>query len=416
MKSRFLSKFIRTLGEKSTGRILVVTGARQTGKTTLCRTLFPDYTFLSVEDPVLRVQYAQLPAPRWRDLYPRAILDEVQKEPRLIESIKSVYDQWPEPRYILTGSSQLLLMEKVRESLAGRCVILDLFPLTLPELGSRGDEDEIQRSPFLHLVHDPSVPAQLQPSFLLDPGFSRKQDAWEHYTVFGGYPALTETAFTAEDRFEWLKNYVKTYLERDIRDLASLRDLDAFIRLQRYLAQQTATVLNIASIANLLGLSAKTVQRYIRYFEISYQAITLPAWSRNQNKRLAKAPKLHYLDNGVLQAVLQKRGGITGFEFESLVVAEIFKQLRSNRVDAPLYHLRTLDGREVDLLVELPSGYLAFEIKMTERVAISDARHLRGLAEFLDKPLLQSFILSQDPRTVTVAEGITAVHAASFLC
>jgi len=149
---------------------------------------------------------------------------------------------------------------------------------------------------------------------------------------------------------------------------------------------------------------------------MSYQAITLSAWSRNQNKRLAKAPKLHYLDNGVLQAVLQKRGGITGFEFESLVVAEIFKQLRSNRVDAPLYHLRTLDGREVDLLVELSSGYLAFEIKMADRVAASDARHLRGLADFLDKPLLHSFILSQDPRTFTVSKGITAVHAASFLC
>jgi len=392
-----------------------VTGARQTGKTTLCRSLFSDYAFLSVEDPVLRGQYAQLPASRWRDLYPRAILDEVQKEPRLIESIKSVYDQWPEPRYILTGSSQLLVMEKVRESLAGRCIILELFPLTLPELGTHGTEDEVPLSPFLRLVQDPSRPAPLQPSFLLDPEFSRKQDAWQHYTLFGGYPALTETGLTADDRFEWCTNYVKTYLERDIRDLASFRDLDAFTKLQRYLAQQTATVINTASIANQLGLSAKTVQRYIRYFEMSYQAVSLPAWSRNQNKRLAKAPKLHYLDNGVLQAVLQKRGGITGFEFESLVVAELFKQLRSNRVDAPLYHLRTLDGREVDLLVELPSGYIAFEIKMTERVAASDARHLRGLAEFLDKPLIHSFILSQDPRTTVVSEGITAVHAAAFL-
>jgi len=416
MKTRYLSNFIHMLGQKNTGRILVVTGARQTGKTTLCRSLFPDYAFLSIEDPVLRSQYAQLPASRWRDLYPRAILDEVQKEPRLIESIKSVYDQWPEPRYVLTGSSQLLLLEKVRESLAGRCIILELYPLTLPELATSGNEEEVPFSPFMRLVQDASSPVLLQPSFMLDPEFSSKQGAWEHYTMFGAYPALTETYLTAEDRFEWLKNYVKTYLERDIRDLASFRDLDAFTKLQRYLAQQTATVMNTASMANQLGLSAKTVQRYIRYFEMSYQAITLPAWSRNQNKRLAKAPKLHYLDNGVLQAVLQKRGGITGFEFESLVVAEIYKQLRSNRVDAPLYHLRTLDGREVDLLVELPSGYIAFEMKMAERIAASDARHLRGLGEFLDKPLIHSFILSQDPRTVTISEGITAVHAASFLC
>ena len=415
MKARYLATFMRRLGQKSTGRILVLTGARQTGKTTLCRSLFSDYSFLSVEDPVLRGQYAQLPASRWRDLYPRAILDEVQKEPRLIESIKSVYDQWSEPRYILTGSSQLLLMEKVRESLAGRCIILELFPLTLPELGTQGPEDEVPLSPFLRLVLDPSTAPSLQPSFLLDPEFSRKQDAWQHYLVFGAYPALTDTALTAEDRFEWCSNYVKTYLERDIRDLASFRDLDAFTKLQRYLARQTATIINAASIAAQLGLSAKTVQRYIRYFEMSYQAISLPAWSRNQNKRLAKAPKLHYLDNGIVQAVLQKRGGITGFEFESLVVAELFKQLRSNRVDAPLYHLRSLDGREVDLLVDLPSGYLAFEIKMTERVSASDARHLRGLADFLDKPLIHSFVLSQDPVTTRLSEGITAVHAAAFL-
>ena len=392
-----------------------MTGARQTGKTTLCRALFPDYAFLSVEDPVLRSQYAQLPAPRWRDLYPRAILDEVQKEPRLIESVKSVYDQWPEPRYILTGSSQLLLMEKVRESLAGRCVILELYPLTLPELETRGLGDEVPLSPFLRLMKDPSRPAPLSPSFLLDPEFSRKQDAWDHYIGFGGYPVLTEAALTAEDRFEWLKNYVKTYLERDIRDLASFRDLDAFTKLQRYLAQQTATVINSAAIATQLGLSAKTVQRYIRYFEMSYQAIVLPAWSRNQGKRLAKEPKLHYLDNGVLQAVLQKRGGITGFEFESLVVSELYKQLRSNRIDAPLYHLRTLDGREVDLLIELPQGYFAFEVKMAERVSQSEARHLRGLSDLLDKPLLHSFVLSQDPETAIVAAGVTAVHAAAFL-
>jgi hypothetical protein len=118
------------------GRIIILTGARQTGKTTLARNAFPGYAFLSIEDPILRQSYAGLSAAQWRDLYPRAILDEVQKQPVLIESIKSVYDQWPEPRYILLGSSQLLLLEKVKESLAGRCHIVELFPLTLPELGT----------------------------------------------------------------------------------------------------------------------------------------------------------------------------------------------------------------------------------------------------------------------------------------
>lgn len=262
---------------------------------------------------------------------------------------------------------------------------------------------------------DPRNPPSLPPSFLLDPEYSRKRSAWSWYTTYGGYPALAADGLSDDDRFEWLKNYVRTYLERDVRDLASFRDLDAFVKLQRYLAQQTATAVNVSSIAKQLGLSSATVQRYIRYFEASYQALSLPAWSGNPNKRLTRAPKLHYLDFGVLQAVLQKHGGMTGFEFESMVVAEVYKQLRSARIDAPFYHLRTHDGREVDLLVELPAGYVAFEIKMADRVSATDARHLKDLETFLDKPLVHSFLLSQDPRNTQLAPGISAVHAACFL-
>lgn len=415
MKARVLTQFISGLSKKNTARIIVITGARQTGKTTICRYVFPDYSFVSVEDPVLRTELARLPASAWRDLYPRAILDEIQKESSLIESVKSVYDQWPDPRYVLNGSSQFLLMDKVRESLAGRCVIIDMYPLTLPELGTSSQDDTVPTSPLIRFFSDVSKSVVLPPSFLLDPDYSRKLAAWSWYLAYGGYPALTDGDLSNDDRFEWLKNYVRTYLERDIRDLASFRDLDAFVKLQRYLAHQTATTVNVSSIATQLGLSSKTVQRYIRYFEASYQALSLPAWSGNPNKRLVKAPKVHYLDNGVLQAVLQKRGGITGFEFESLVVSEIFKQLRSARIDVPLYHFRTQDGREVDLLAEFPSGYVAFEVKMADRVSASDVRHLKGLEAFLDKPLLHSFVLSQDPRTLSLAERVTAVHAGCFL-
>ncbi|MGE4585946.1 MAG: ATP-binding protein [Mangrovibacterium sp.] len=164
-----------------------------------------------------------------------------------------------------------------------------------------------------------------------------------------------------EERHDWLRVYVRTYLERDIRDLASFRDLEPFVKLQRYLAIHTGNLINASVIATHLGISYKTVQRYIRYFELSYQAISLPAWSGNETKRLVKTPKIHYLDNGVIQAVLQKRGGITGNEFESLVIAEIYKQVQTMLAPLPFFHLRTQDGREVDLLLELPGGYLAFE-------------------------------------------------------
>ncbi|MDR3200078.1 MAG: AAA family ATPase [Spirochaetales bacterium] len=403
------------MADGSLGRILVFTGARQTGKTTLTKHIFSHYTYLSIEDPVLRAQYAKLSAPEWNNLYPLAILDEVQKEPLLVESIKAVYDQWPGPRYVLLGSSQLLLLEKVKESLAGRCVIIELFPLTIPELLTKDWTDPVEDSPFQRYISRPETPPELLPSFLLDKRMAEKKAAWDHYVRFGGYPALTKKEMTDAERYTWLRAYVRTYLERDIRDLASFRDLEPFIKLQQYLALQTGQIINASSIAAQLGLSVKTVQRYIRYFELSYQAITLPAWSRNQNKRLTRAPKLHYLDNGVLQAVLRKRGGVSGGEFESLVTAEIYKQLRCLNADVDFYHLRTHDGFEIDLLIETERGYVAFEIKMSDKIRPSDAAHLKKLPALLDKPLLGGFLLSQDNETRELFPGIFAVHAAYFL-
>lgn len=414
MRNRKLASIVLQKSALKTGRIIVFTGARQTGKTTLARKLFPEYEYVSVEDPILRSRYAQLTAQQWKTLFPTAIMDEIQKEPILIESIKSVYDQWPEPRYILLGSSQLLLLAKVRESLAGRCSILELFPLTVPELRTSSWEDDIEDSVFQRFTATKRTDEWL-PSFLFDKKMAEKQLAWDHYAKFGGYPAVSDTELPDQEKYDWLKDYVKTYLERDIRDLASFRDLEPFVKLQRYLAINTGNLINSSAIATQLGISAKTVSRYIQYFEISYQAISLPAWSRNENKRLVKTPKIHYLDPGVMQAVLQKRGGITGNEFESMVIAEIYKQVKTIQQQANFFHLRTQDGKEVDLLIELPEGYVAFEIKMKEVITKQDIRHLTGLEEILDKPLLHSFVLSNDHQTREFGEHITALNVTYFL-
>jgi len=415
MKARKISHYLTKLAKSPLSRILVFTGARQTGKTTLAKNYFSNFKYLSIEDPVARGQYIKLTATQWKELYPLAILDEVQKEPRLVESIKSVYDQWSESRYILLGSSQLLLLEKVKESLAGRCVIIELFPLTLPELTTQSWGDTVNESLFQLYLQQPKQSLNLLPDFLLEPQMAQKKIAWNHYLQFGAYPALTNPLLTAEERRIWLRDYVKTYLERDVRDLAVFRDLEPFVRLQKYLALRTAQPLNISDIATQVGLAAKTVQRYIRYFELSYQIVMLPAWTRNAGKRLAKMPKIHYLDNGVLQAVLQKQGGTTGAEFESLVIAEIYKQVRCLQMDISFYHLRTQDGYEVDLLLELPQGYIAFEIKMAEKIKLTELKRLKKLNDLLDKPLLHAFVLSNDDQTHELAPNITAVNAAYFL-
>jgi len=413
MRNRLMSKIVKQKSLSRFGRIIVLTGARQTGKTTLVKQLFSDYEYLSIEDPVTRRTFLSLNAQQWKSLYPKAILDEVQKEASIIESIKATYDQWEDTRYVLLGSSQLLLMEKVRETLAGRCTILEIFPLTLPELQTQSWDDEIAESLYVKEIQNNSQIDYL-PSFLLDKRMAQKLQAYDYYLQIGGYPAVSGDE-TMDEKYEWLKNYVRTYLERDIRDLASFRDLDSFIELQKYLAINTANLINASSIGNMLGINIKTVQRYIKYFEISYQGIELQAWSRNHNKRLIKTPKYHYLDHGVLQAVIGKRGGMTGNEYESAIISELYKQAKNSQIDVRFFFLRTHDGKEVDLLMEFADHYLAFEIKMTSKVSKTDAKHLIGLETILDKPVRKAFVLSNDPQTTYFGENIVAIHAAMFL-
>lgn len=412
-KARQILSAIRKQLNSGRTRILVFTGARQVGKTTLVRELLKDYTYLSIEDPVMRVSYKSLSATQWKTLFPKAILDEVQKEPQLIESIKSAYDQFPDVYYVLLGSSQLLLMEKVRESLAGRCVIHDLFPLVLPEIRTRDFSDQISASLWQRLLSGEQT--EFLPSFLLDPEFALKSGALRQYLSFGGYPAIVGEDMTEEERFLWLSNYVRTYLERDIRDLTSFRELDPFVKLQKAVALQTGGLFNASALATRVGVSSKTVQRYLNYLNISYQTLTLPSWERNESRSLVKSSKVHFMDPGVLGAVLGKRGGMSGEEFESAIVAELYKQARNISSQAKFYHLRTHDGLEVDLLVETPTGYYAFEIKQADHVQRTDARHLMKLSGIIDKPLLHGFVLSQDNVLQHFSDNITALHAGYFL-
>lgn len=414
-KARQLCERIDAVRYSKNGRIIVLTGARQVGKTTIVREWLREYQYISIEDPITRDAYRALTSDQWHLLYPAAALDEVQKAPEIIESIKATYDKYSDVKYVLLGSSQLLLLNKVKESLAGRCTIFDVYPLTVPEIATKSWDDSVTKSMWQRMLGGGLLVDGLYPSFLIDPRYAEKQAAWDYYMKFGGYPALLDETFDDEDRYVWLRNYVRTYLERDVRDLASFRDLSPFVKLQREVCSLSGQVLNASSVSKDLNISPKTVQRYINYLEISYQEIVLPSWSRNERKRLAKAPKLHSMDFGVQQTVLGKRGGMTGHEFESAIVAELFKQAKSILAEASFYHLRTADGVEVDLIVEVPEGYYAFEVKMSENVTKNDAKHLKGLASILDKKIIASVVLSNDPVTKDLGDGVMAVNAAMFL-
>jgi len=415
MRNRTIKNGLIDKNKSRIARILVLTGARQTGKTTLVRKSFPDYTYLSIEDPVMRENYKTLTAQQWAQTYPHAILDEVQKEPSLIESIKSVYDQYDDPKYLLLGSSQILLLEKVKESLAGRCQIIELFPLTLPEMLTNDWGNPVKDSFFTDYIMGKRGTADLPPNFTMVKDFARKKEVFEFYLKFGGYPAVVSESLTDNERYDWLLNYIRTYLERDVRDLANFRELQPFVQIQRLSALHTAQTINFTEFAKETGVTSVTAKRFINYLGISYQTILLQPWFRNPKKRLVKSPKLHYLDTGIVNAVLRKKGGMTGAEFESAIVAEIYKQAKNADLPVNFYHLRTFDGKEIDLLIETENDFTAIEIKMSSKVSNTDGRHFNNLEEILDKPLRAAFILSNDSRVEKFTEKVYSVPAGLFL-
>ena len=406
---------IKAKSNSPLGRIIVLTGARQTGKTTIVKQCFPEYAYFPIDNLLQSSELKKLSAEQWHNNYPKAILDEVQIEPQLISTIKATFDQFQDTRYLLLGSSQFLLFQKVKESLAGRCVIREIYPLLLTELRTNNSTEEVENSFFADFIQNKKTISNVAPSFVLDSKYAVKKQAYDFYLHFGGYPALTNINLTDSERYEWLANYVKTFLERDIRDLASFRDLEPFVKLQLYLANTTSSLANYSSIAKETGVTVPTVQRYIQYMSISYQSISLQAWYSNPLKKLVKAPKIHLLDIGVLRAILQKKGVLSGGEYESAVVAEIYKQIKTYNLPLRCYHLRTQDGKEIDLLLEAEDHFIAIEVKATENADKNDARSFTGLQEILNKPLKHCFVLSNDYQVKNFGENITAMHTAAFL-
>ncbi|PWQ94880.1 ATP-binding protein [Leucothrix arctica] len=413
MINRTVYKFIQKKSASKFGRITTLTGARQTGKTTLVQEAFPDFDYISLEDPITRPDYAALSAVQWHEQHPLVVLDEVQKLPQLVESVKAVYDQFADARFVLLGSSQILLLEQVKESLAGRTALIELYPLTLPERLTHSWDDEIKESRLVSFLKDTNNTTYLQGIPQTSEQFAKACVEFDEYLQYGAMPAIVDDSLESTEKRDWLRDYVSTYLQRDIRDLANLRELEPFVRAQKTLASLTSQLLNTSTLAKQAGITNVTAKRFIHYLEVSYQIILLPPWFRNQNKRLSKSPKVHFLDSGIQRILLSRTGELTGGEFESAIISEFYKQIKNNRLEVECYHLRTADGKEVDLLLELEAGYIAIEVKKTKNVSLSDARHLRKLGDILDKPLLHSLVVSNDPRVQTWDEGsITALPAA----
>ena len=412
MKNRRIKEVIQKMSGRPLGRLILLTGARQTGKTTLLKAILPEYAYISFDDPVVRAQFASLSAEDLALRFPRAILDEVQKMPSMFETVKAAHDAHEECRYVLSGSSQILLMEHISETLAGRVSIFELDPLTLPECSTISWDGQIQESRWQRLFADPCGAKDIlwgMPA--LDPQFAAATLTWEKYLRFGGMPAVwnDELGMDDKERRKWLADYARTYLQRDVRDLVRLKDLEPFVLAQKSLALQTGGLVSFANIARDAMIAPSTATRFMQYLERSYQIVLLRPWFANRKKRLVKSPKLHFSDPGVLRTIAGYEGTLPGNAFESAVVAEMLKQMRLAGATAEAYHLRTADGLEVDLVISTPSGYIAVEIKQSAGISRHDARHLFAIDRILDKPVTCRLVATQSQSVVALGENTWGV-------
>jgi hypothetical protein len=369
MDSKILPRLVaQSLGERL--RVMpavVVTGARQTGKSTLVQDLTPGgRRYFSLDD--LDVMDAARRDPEALVGGARPVtLDEVQREPNLLLAVKRAIDRRRTPgQFLLTGSANLLLMGRVSESLAGRASYLALWPMTRREqlgLGRCGLWDELldtRDDDWLGLL-------SAQPD---------EPEDWRTVARRGGFPTPAVHLRKAEDRAVWFDGYVRTYLERDLQDLSSIASLPDFRRVMRAACLRLGQLVNQTELGRDVALPQPTVHRYLNLLETSYLLVRLPAYAVNRTKRLIKSPKLYWGDTGV---ALHLAGGAEpgGAHFENLVLHDLLAW-RDARLDrAEVSYWRTAIGEEVDLVIEAGGRLLPIEIKATGRPRLADAAHLR---------------------------------------
>lgn len=312
--------------------VITITGPRQSGKTTLCRSLFADYRYVSLENPDIR-SYAQNDPRGFLEEYNKhVIIDEAQHVPQLFSYIQGLVDESKLPgQFILTGSQNFLLLEKISQSLAGRAYIFHLLPLSYGEISN---------------TNNPNLSEMI----------------WK-----GGYPAIYDRQLSPSDFFP---SYIQTYIERDVRSVINIKDLNLFNTFLKVCAGRAGQLFKASSIANEIGVDYKTVQSWLSILEMGFIVFRLNPWYVNFNKRIVKTPKLYFYDTGLLCHLL----GINkakdfnlhfakGALFENFVIVEYIKESRNKGDNTSPYFWRDNTGNEIDLLEEIGQELKIIEIK-----------------------------------------------------
>lgn len=410
-------RFLQSLLPPSTKRELVlITGARQTGKTTLVKQNYPELAYFNFDAPEIRDQLRLVTSHRWGKTLGSAIFDEAQKLPIVFEKIKYAYDERQIDFSVLLGSSQILLLKKISESLAGRIAIYELFPLMLSELVAQTD---LLSPPLLDQLLKFSTLADLsafmdeQPDILLGDAEINRAQAQDYLLEYGGMPALLH--IPEHERSKWLKAYEYTYLQRDLSDLAKLNDLEPFRRLQQLAALRASKLLNYSELARDVGISVDTTRRYLEYLRISYQVFLLAPYSENLTSSAIKTPKLYWLDQGILRQLTGQKNIVTGELFENMVISEIVKWTRTQQYDVELFFYRTYDGLEVDLLIQTQDGIIGIEVKSAKKAHKKDIKALTKVADSLGDRWLGGLLVYQGSNIEKMTDTIWAIPSYRLL-
>lgn len=362
MRKRKLTSTLNTALKISP--VVLLSGARQVGKSTLAAKLFDNYAIL--DDVDLRLNAIENPKGFLERIGKPVCIDEIQKAPALLEAIKLVVDkERSNGSYLLTGSANLLDMKKTKDTLAGRIIELTLYPLSVKEQNNKPDENIVDQLFARDFSSNPV-----------------SNNTIIQHIINGGYPEVLKLETELEKRL-WFSAYISTYIERDARELGEIREINNFFKFINVLAPRSATLLNKAKIANSATLKANTIDNYITILTLLYQIELLKPYSENIGKRFVKAPKLHLIDTGVLCHLLRitnkqalDNSHYKGQIFETFIFTELRKHMSYSTENTDIFHYRTSDNKEIDFILSRGDTLLAIEVKASSSVNRQDFKHI----------------------------------------
>jgi len=407
MSKKYLARTLESTLHQAAAEFpaVVLTGPRQSGKTTLLKHLFSKtHRYISVEPSDVRASANSDPR-GFLDMYaPPVIMDEVQYAPDLLPYIKERIDAEREKhgQYILTGSQNLLLMERVTESLAGRTAVLRLLPLSQWEISGHPDT-------LLPWETDKPLP---------DMKASAGLGLWPRL-LRGGYPELVSDP--SRNASLWHAAYIHTYVERDVRSIRQISDLTLFQNFLRALAARSGQLLSLTDISRDLGVAVNTVKSWLSVLEATYQVIVLRPYFANVGKRLVKTPKVYFTDTGTLchlaglkdpeHAALGPMGGAI---FESAVLSEILKAYMHRGEDTQVYFWRTSYGAEVDIVVETSGKLIPIEVKLTSTPRPGLAKGIESFRKSFGKKAAPGYVVHTGNARLPLAPGALALPFAEL--